>query len=189
MRDFQLLEAACGPRTGRMSVSWLCRRGLRRALRPLMVRLSEIFNHLADRLDVDEARLDTVANRTELALDKIRHGESRADDAERRLDRLESAAEILMHRTSGTTEHLEGLTGELTELTAQLDGPERAIVGLSQRLEAFVALHWDHVALARRLATIEDLLANTTRDAALTQSDEPLLPFPGCDDRSRAQAG
>jgi chromosome segregation ATPase len=187
--DFQLLEAGLEPRRGPGAIVSLLRRGLRKLLRPVLVQLIQVLNSLSDRLEGVEGRLQPMSNRAELALDKIRHGETRADAAETRLDALEAAVEVLMNRTSGTTDHLQGLTNEHLDLCARHKGHQREHVTLEDRLEAFNALHWDHVALARRLATIEDVLAGIPRNASAANDGEPLLAFPGFDDHPRARVG
>jgi chromosome segregation ATPase len=176
----------------------LGRRGLLRALRPLLVRLDTLLNSLADRLDVADGRLDSHdsrldasegrhdqhQDRLELAFDKIRYAETRFDQAEARLDALETHASIFRRQIDGTSVHLNGLTTEHHELRERFEThtlESRRIDGIEERLLAFEALHWDHVALARRLAVLEDLLArgDDVADDAGTPAERRSLPFPG----------
>ncbi len=115
------------------------------------------------------------------------------------LDRLESQKDDLYRRSEGQGAHLEGLTGEHHALLArfesrvvQIESLSRSVAGINERLDdleeklsAFQALHWDHVALTRRLAAIEDVLAASGPEARRTIEEgavRPLLPFPGLAD-------
>lgn len=227
MRDLNLQNAGCEPSRGLRAALTLPRRALRRVLRPFIARLIEILNDLADRLDVADGRLDAadvrferteaavaaaalrfddeaerlekVRLRTELAFDKIRHGESRHDQAESRLDQAERHIEILLHKSHGTSVHLEGLSGDHLDLNArfesrvvQLSAIARSVEGLDHRqdeldekLQAVHALHWDHIALARRLAVLEDLLAASSGP----MESERSIPFPGFEKDARSRVG
>jgi chromosome segregation ATPase len=209
VRDLNFSNAGCEPRRGPSGVVPLVRRGLRLALRPMLARLVEILNDLSDRLDAAEARVEAAREQADAARKRIdhvhtqiRHTESRLDQAELRLDAAERNGEILRAlvealraRSDGMTVHLEGLTREHHNLNARSEvRAERleAVAGLDRRqdeldeqLRAFAALHWDHVALARRLAVIEDVLAGSPVEAG----PRPSIPFPGFEDEARPQAG
>jgi chromosome segregation ATPase len=188
MRDMNLLDA------GPSLVARPIRRALLRVLRPMLARLNEVLHSLADRLDAAEAklngaeprllaaegRLDKLQGRSDLTFEKLRHAEGRFDQAELRLDVTERSDEIHRRQIDGLASHLEGLTGEHHELRDRfnhLSGHDGWIAVLEDRLRAFEALHWDHVALARRLAAIEDRLS--LLDGSPETADA--LPFPGLD--------
>ena len=183
-------------------------RVLRRALRPFLGRLIEVLNHLADRLDLahgrlnaGEARLAEVEGnlrsteaRLDLAFEKIRHAETRHDQAEGRLDQAERNVEILYHRTDGTTAHLNGLTEEHHDLNRRFESrpmpnQDWRFEQLEEKLQAFEALHWDHVALTRRLAVVEDLLNGTADRPTEPAESEPSIPFPGFEGEARSRVG
>ncbi len=123
----------------------------------------------------------------------------RLDPIEARLDRLEAAKADLYRKCDGLASHLTGLSGDHRALAARFEsrvmqlhalsnsvgGINGRLTGIDEALRAFQALHWDHVALTRRLAAIEDLLAATSSDARATLEEgaaRPLLPFPGLAD-------
>jgi len=168
------------------------------------------FHKVETRIDgaesrIDEARLqaDKAHDRIDRASDTISHSESRLDQAESRLDQAEWHLDVLRQQVDGMSSHLQGLTGEHHDLNArfessrvQLAAIADSVSGLGRRqdelaetLQAFNALHWDHVALARRLALIEDLLVGVASPSESQSPTRPSIPFPGLDDNARTRVG
>ncbi len=123
---------------------------------------------------------------------------ARLESLESRLNRAERLAETLHKKADGLSSHLDGLTQHhwalqtrFDALVVQSEGLMRLFPGIDNRFEtldeklsAVHALHWDHVALARRLGAIEDVLSASGDTAKETIEDgrgRPLLPFPGLD--------
>lgn len=186
-------------------VKALAHRLMGRVVRPFIAPLVERLEKIEGRLVATEAqmaevvrRLDIGRDRNELAFDKIRHCEGRQDDAESRLDQADRSFDDLRRQIEGTSQHLESLTGEHHELDARfekrviqllsiarsVEGLDRDQRELEEKLEAVRALHWDHIALTRRLAAIEDRLAATPPTVEL----ERPIPFPGFEDAARSRA-
>jgi len=132
----------------------------------------------------------------------VRDNPSRISAAEARLDSFDWHAAVLHPRTEGLAAHLAGLSDDhrglhtevqarivqLTALSGSVSDLGRRQDELDEKLGGVQALHWDHVALARRLAVIEDLLA--TRSGADGGEARPSVPFPGLgDDESRSRVG
>ena len=194
-------------------VKALAHRLMGRVVRPFIAPLVERLEKIEGRLVATEAqmaevvrRLDIGRDRNELAFDKIRHCEGRQDDAESRLDQANRSFDEVnrgfddcRRQIEGTSKHLESLTGEHHELDARfekrviqllsiarsVEGLDRDQRELEEKLEAVRALHWDHIALTRRLSAIEGLLAASPP----TVESELPLPFPGFEDASRSRAG
>jgi len=99
-----------------------------------------------------------------------------------RLDAGERNTKILSERLDALSNTLYSLCKDHLELAKKIEsrlGPHDSV---EDKLSAFQALHWDHVALARRLAAIEDVLAAGGDSARSTLEEggaRPLLPFPG----------
>lgn len=209
--DLNFADAGCEPARGFNAGSRLVRRGFRRVLRPAFVKLGRVLQVLVNRLDAAEQRLSAgereLADRTALM---ERHGgrlgniEPRLDDAEKRVDKAAWSAEVLFSKVEGLTNHLGGLSQDhldlhsrVAERVVQIGTLTRSIEGMQQRhdeldetLQAVGALHWDHVALARRLAAIEDLLAirgEASRGGVDEGEGLPTIPFPGFEDKGRSR--
>ena len=113
-----------------------------------------------------------------------------------RMDRAEWQAEVLQNQANNLGTHLdslsqrywslegrfEGRVGQINAMASSFPGLDSRLDALDEKLKAFEALHWDHVALVRRLGAIEDVL-NASGDFATRTIEEgrgrPLLPFPG----------
>lgn len=170
----------------------------------------ERFHRVETRIDTVESRIDDVQLRADKAHDRIErasgtisHSESRLDQAESRLDQAEWRLDVLHRQADGMSSHLQGLTGEHQALNTrfessrvQLTAVADSVAGLGRRqdeldetLQAFNALHWDHVALARRLALIEDILAGTADPSGAQSPTRPSIPFPGLDENARTRVG
>ena len=125
----------------------------------------------------------------------------RLQDVPNRMSSFEWHVAVLHPRTEGLAAHLAGLSDDhrslYTEVQArivQISALSETVSNLGRRqdeldekIRAVHALHWDHVALARRLAAIEDLLA--ARPARGEGDARPSLPFPGLDDEARSRVG
>jgi hypothetical protein len=124
---------------------------------------------------------------------------AKLDRLEARLDRQDWYKDDLYRKSDGLSTHLEGLGRDHLALAAgvevrvaQLESLSRSVAGINGRLDAIdeklsalQAFHWDHVALTRRLAAIEDVLASAGPEARSTieeGANRPLLPFPGLAD-------
>jgi hypothetical protein len=180
MQKIDVLNAGCEPSRGPGGGLVLIRRALRRVLRPTLVRIEQILHWMVNRLDTDERKLVLT--------------ETRLDDSERRLSQAEWKTEVIDHKCEGMRLHIEGLTEELRALAAdnEIDSMvarlEIRLGELDAKIESYRALHWDHVALARRLAMIEERLAG----GGLTlkpPAQRPLIPFPGLEDEAGTRAG
>ena len=129
---------------------------------------------------------------------KLEYLQSRLNRADCLAEALHKKADVLSIQYEGLSSHLEGLTQHhwalLTRfeaLVVQYDGLLRLLPGidnhfesLEEKLSAVHALHWDHIALARRLGAIEDVLAaggDTAKQLIEDGRERPLLPFPGLD--------
>ncbi len=79
----------------------------------------------------------------------------RLDPIRDRLAAIEAVQDEHLH-------HIRNLVERLSALSARVDAMESSLNGrlddLAERSETTVALGWDHVALTRRLAAIEDRL-------------------------------
>ena len=67
---------------------------------------------------------------------------------------------------------------QVTAIGRSVEGLYKDQAELNETFQALRDLHWDHVALARRLAAIEDILARADVSAE-EPSEAPSLPFPG----------
>jgi chromosome segregation ATPase len=157
------------------------------------------------RIALEEARHETAERRLDDGERRVAHSEARLDAAERRVDAAEWGLEVSRQKCEGIRTHLEGLTAEYRQSAGEFRArlaqvaplfPAVSAIGrrqddLHERIQAVHALHWDHVALARRLAAIEDALAANGTPAPRRQDDEAqsLLPFPGLEDEPRSRAG
>jgi len=161
------------------------RLGLRRWFRPSLVRLLTYLDGGA-----------TSATLTE-----------RCGAAEDRLQANDRHTMILYRKADGMASHLEGLSRDHLDLNAQflarvnqLTSHAETISGLGRRqdeLDARVqtvsALHWDYLAITRRLAVLEDLLAERRDDSigparpATPPENQPSIPFPGLDAAARSR--
>ena len=147
MTELNLIEAGCGPATGRRHIVLFVRKVTRKVIRPWLVRLDDLFRAVIERID--------TADRNAASLQG--HVNQFASSVVPRLDRLDA-------------------------VTGSLPSVEAAIAALEEKLSAFQALHWDHVALTRRLASIEDVIVagNDSARATIEAGEaRPLLPFPG----------
>jgi len=148
------------------------------------------------RLDHDDTRLDRVEQRLDTA-------EWNGEFVRVEVGRV---AGLVLRKAEQLGAHLEGLSAEHGELRAghgelrtelvkrvsQLNTLSETTGGLGRRqdetedrFEAVKALHWDHVALARRLAVIEDLLSVPAPSGG--EEPRPSIPFPGLEDGARAR--
>jgi hypothetical protein len=166
-------ETTWGPR----AVAIILRRGLCKLLRPVFVRLAENFQSVVDRLD----RLETSLWHAHKTSEGLAAHISRLGDDHRGLDarfRAEVADQVA-HQAAQFKE-LGHSFGALAERQDQVD----------EKVHAFQALHWDHVALARRLAMIEDLLAvpsDGSGTVAVDGEHRRSIPFPGLDEKARSR--
>ncbi|GAC1466498.1 MAG: hypothetical protein NVSMB9_07130 [Isosphaeraceae bacterium] len=168
--------------------------------------------HADQRFDGAERRLDESQRLHDVSkwwLDDARRrldqNDKRLDSAESRLDGNDVQSDLLRRKCEGMAAHLEGLSNEhrqlqhemqkrIVQLTAyanSLEGLDRGQAELREKFEAVDALHWDHVALARRLALIEDHLSlpTPTEDEANEAGGRNFsIPFPGFADNTRRRA-
>jgi chromosome segregation ATPase len=213
MMNDQDETANLNPRREANPVARWLRSGLRKAFHPAATRLAKTIVALAGPHDSTTTRLDHADSRIDAQVDAIQRAESVIYQSQLRLDALERNVEILQNHfqalrssVEGMGQHLEGLAQEHLDLLSACEGPlakvhviGRSIAGLDDRqneldakLGAFQALHWDHVALARRLSIIEDILASISESGHPTPADtetQPAIPFPGFDDDSRRSVG
>lgn len=176
MEELKFYETACEPTRGKGMLVVVLRRLVRKLLRPMFDRLITILSGMIARLD---------------AIDE-------------RFKKPERDIAILQVKAEGLAAHLEGLSKEFREVEpelrariVQLTSLSSSVAGINvrldedeERLHAIQALHWDHVALARRLATIEDLLAASSehaRSAIEGGENQPLIPFPGLEEHPRSR--
>jgi hypothetical protein len=128
MRDFAFYNAGCTDLRGLRRLIVPFRRMVRRILRPIFYRQVELFQELSAELDhQSEAR-----KQQQMELDRSRKALN------------DGRQELSCHR-----EELKGHHAELDRHRAEL---ERLI----ERQDRVEALYWDHVALTRRLAALED---------------------------------
>ncbi len=170
MSDLIPIEAESAPGQNPNRTPAFFRRAVRRLLRPVR----QLFHYY---------QRDIVA---------------RMEQLESRLNRVEWLVEVSYKKADGLSSHLDELTrnhwalqSRFDAVVVQYEGLLRLLPGIDHRFEtldenlsAVHALHWDHVALARRLGAIEDVLAATGDTAKETIEDgrgRPLLPFPGMD--------
>lgn len=155
--------------------------------------------HISD----SQSEMAVVDKRLVLTEGRIFEVEKRADSAEARFVAAETNLGVLFKKSDGLSAHLSGLTADHQALNGQVqsrivqieticqatEGLGRRQTELDEKIQAFQALHWDHVALARRLAVIEDLLAaqGGTIPIPPTIEASPSIPFPGLDDQARSQ--
>jgi hypothetical protein len=187
MSEIHFDHAGCEPARGPKAPLVFVRRGLRKLLKPTFARLAEVLQNLAFRVDAAHQRLDELTAT----------GDSRHAAYSRQLDQAERYHAILFEKCDGLGGHLGGLSRDFLTLhaafearVAQVESLAASVKGINERLDdidesirAIQAFHWDHVALARRLAVVEDLLAVPT-DAG---TDVASLPFPGMTGERRGQ--
>jgi hypothetical protein len=93
-------------------------------------------------------------------------------------------AELFQHLTNRLDEHEPVIRATHRNLDILAHRQELA----EKKVETFLALGWDHVALARRLAVLEDQIAVLTGQSAAgadhVESKES-IPFPGLEPRSK----
>jgi chromosome segregation ATPase len=197
MRDLLFHETGCepAPTPGPRAVLILLRRAIRRILRPIFERLVQILENLRDRLDDLTHRLDGLTHR----LDGLTH---RLDAHEARVEQRFSAMFV---QAEGLSAYVSQLTEAHHELTHQVQAQNEQIkamapgmtnLGIRQgdledKMQAVHALHWDHVALARRLAVLEDrLTAAEDAEGTIDEGDsQPSIPFLGLDEGARSRVG
>jgi hypothetical protein len=172
MRDLSFQNAGCEPARGPRALLVLIRRALRRVLRPIFARQVEILTSIVERLDAVDARLDSQETNLERQVAIMR---ARAQGISSHLNGLTADHYAVAHRLNAVEEQSQSSAGLIRTLGVRQDD-------LEDKMQAVHALHWDHVALARRLGALEDLLARQGEaGTAATDPGEPrpLVPFPG----------
>lgn len=178
MIDLNFMSAGCEPGRGVRSVFVVVRRSVRRVLRPMLNHLSVILIDFAQRLQAHEQQFAGLAAQAD-ALDERINALARVqrEAHEELLNAVADISTVSPARPPISTSRVEQIARRIDEL--------------DDKLQAIEALHWDHVALARRLAVIEDLLAAASepaRDAIDDLESNPAIPFPGLETRTRAHA-
>ena len=84
--------------------------------------------------------------------------------------RLVAILRALCDRLDGTDQHIVNLNARVAAQAGLIEAQTRRIDALSDQLETASALGWDQVALARRLAAIEDQLDSSGQDGETTTS-------------------
>lgn len=117
--------------------------------------------------DVEEAgRLRSVMQPTRRALGRVlrpyfAHQQAQVDRVERRIDELDAqqpTVDGLLEAVKELAEIQAQLTQALEALTAQVAGLADRQDEVDRKAAAVAAVTWDHVALTRRLASLEDQL-------------------------------
>jgi hypothetical protein len=88
-------------------------------------------------------------------------------------------------------ERLDGSETRVTGIQADIEALNRRQNELLERLETVQALGWDHVAMVRRLAVLEDHLAALTGQAPASVEDadsQASIRFPGLELRPEARS-
>lgn len=160
MIDLAFYNVGCEDARGKRVVSVGLRRAVRRILRPIFVRQTELYRMAFDRIE----------------------------GSERVLLAVHQALLQKQHEVDALRAELNGLRGELNGLRAEKDGLAGETARLSQmqarlegRVETALALAWDQVAVTRRLTVLEDNV-NILRPgpvAGAEDDDQPAIPFPG----------
>jgi hypothetical protein len=175
VRDLAFFEVAVPSRGVKGKVMSLARRALRRPLLPFFVRLAQILGDICRRLDDADLTFDALRTKADLA-------NSKADLVNGKADRLGEKADLVNGKA-------DRLNHKLDQLNAKLDGVLLNFEALSQRQDelrqdvaSVVALNWDHTAIARRLAQLEDRLIGLGAATVLPESENgepPSIRFPG----------
>lgn len=144
---------------------------LRKLLQPFIARQSEVIDALTA-----EARAGAVERDHLRQADAALHSKidcvSGTNDA--RSDKLNDKLDRLNDKLDRINEKFEGLLKNFDALADRQSGIERDFA-------AVVALHWDHEAVARRLAQLEDRMIGLGDDRTEPDSDAPSIRFPGLD--------
>jgi predicted nuclease with TOPRIM domain len=128
MRDFAFYNAGCTEPRGARRLIIPFRRLLRRILRPIFFRQADLFQELGTDLD----RLNEDRKRYQTDLDRS------------------------VKERAGCRQELSSHDAELKAHQAEIDRHRVELERLAERQDRAEALYWDHVALTRRLAALED---------------------------------
>jgi hypothetical protein len=97
----------------------------------------------------------------------------------RRLDGADRDLEVLDTRTALLNNKLDLLNTKLDALNVKLDSLKGHQDEIRSEFDTVLALHWDHIAVARRLATLEDRLIGTPANEPSDSDEGPSIKFPG----------
>ena len=180
MTDLNVFDAGCEPSRGpKAAAVAVVRRLFRTVLRPSSARLAELLGALSGRLDEHEGRIARVDRNVALAeargVARVEAVLRKADGLSGHIDGLDRDHRGLATEFAWRKSRVESIAEVMGKLSARMDD-------LDERIRRVEALHWDHVALARRLGVIEDLLASGSGDARTAVEGgaaRPLIPFPG----------
>jgi len=177
MVDLAFYNVGCENPRGLRRGSIAVRRLLRRLLRPIFVRQVEIFEQIIARLDeqpkaTEALRLEMLENLVRLREEvwgEVRE-ELRAEFRERLREEQDARTQTTQAFREEIDQSIETFRSELAQLGRRDDQ-------LSDRFLAVEAFGWDHVALARRLSTLERHLEELLpQGEAATPSDEAAPP-------------
>jgi hypothetical protein len=166
--DLAFYNAGCEKPRGFRHITVAMRRLLRRLLRPLFFRLVDILQYLVARLDEQSLAIESLrqemlrqekhceellnqeAQRRELVSQEILH------EATRRQELLMEHKRLLEDQARATEVCREEMDQGIDSFQGQLAQLDRRDDQLTERFRAVEAFGWDHVALARRVAVLED---------------------------------
>ena len=153
----------------------------------LLPAFDSLLGHLAvhtRRLYEHDHHIAAVNQKADLVNDKAELINAKVDGVNDRFDEVMARVNGVNVKADGISAKADCLNEKLDQLNAKLDGVLRHFEAVRTRqaeltgeFEALVALHWDHVALARRLAQLEDRMSGAW-DSALDDAGESIR-FPG----------
>jgi hypothetical protein len=153
------------------------RRALRRLLLPFFTRQVEILVDICRRLNEGEVRLTALRSNTEVAINKASLAHYKAEHINDKAEHVNDKADRLNAKLDLLNEKFEGVLRNFEELQERQDA-------LTGDIAAVVALHWDHTAITRRLAQLEDRLVGLGAAGPRPEPDADIpasIRFPGLD--------
>ena len=172
------------PLTGRSSTG---SRVVRRLALPFFTKLATILETIVDRLNTVDRRLDEQSNADFGRLLSVNN--AKLDQLNDKLDCINQKFDKLNIKFDRLNNKFDEINGGFKALISRQDEVE-------EKSSAVLALHWDHVALSRRLAQLEDRLLDAAEDLASDidaedpqSGDSPSILFPGFERLEKGKAG
>jgi hypothetical protein len=180
MQDLEFYNVPVGGGSLKLRLLAPFRRLARKLMLPFFRREVEIMREVLKRVDDGVHAHQTLRDQTDQVGGAFWQFASRVESIDKKSENLNRKFDQLNLKFDQLNLKMESMIGKFEELRSREDD-------LRSEFSALVGMHWDHLAMGRRLAQLEDELIAGERSES--SGYEKPLPFPGLERLQRPQAG